>query len=119
MAARPKAAWSSGSRIDKIRVELQVFREGAPALARIRTISVDGLRHRLAQALVGEPLLQQRFDRALATRDEKLVDAAMDSLRLYPTELREQVEEILLTWLFDGPFDVPSDLACLPGEARH
>lgn len=88
-------------------------------MARIKTVSVDGLRHRLAQALVGEPLLQQRFDRALATRDEKAVDAAMDSLRLYPVELREQVEEILLTWLFDGPFDGPGDVASLPETARH
>lgn len=119
MAPRPRAAWPSDRRIDKIRVELQAFHEGAPALARIRTVSVDGLRHRLAQALVGEPLLQQRFDRALATRDEKLVDAAMDSLRLYPIELREQVEEILLTWLFDGPSDGPGGLAGLPGEARN
>lgn len=83
----------------------------------IRLVSIDGLRRRLVAVLAEEPLLLQRFDRALRERDERLVEAAMDSLRLYPAPLRERVEAVLLTWLFDGPDDVVELPAAT--EARH
>jgi hypothetical protein len=86
-------------------------------MSEIRVVSIDGLRRRLAVALADDVLLRQRFDRALSDQDEKLIESAMDSLRLYPTAVRERVEEVLLTWLFDGP----EDLADLPviGRSRH
>lgn len=83
----------------------------------IRIVSIDGLRRRLAVALADDVLLQQRFDRALRDQDESLIEGAMDSLSLYPTAVRQRVEEVLLTWLFDGP----DDFADLPvaGRASH
>ncbi|HMR32857.1 MAG TPA: hypothetical protein PKA13_25275 [Geminicoccaceae bacterium] len=76
-------------------------------MAGIRLVSIDGLRRRLSAALADEPLLRQRFERALATQDEALIEAAMDCLRLYPAPLRERVEAELITWLFDQPDDLP------------
>ena len=73
----------------------------------VRLVSIDALRRRLASALADEPLLLQRFDRALLAQDEALIEAAMDCLRLYPAALRERVEAELITWLFDQPDDVP------------
>jgi hypothetical protein len=83
-------------------------------MSAIRLVSIEGLRRRLAAALADQPLLLQRFDRALRDQDEKLIEAAMDSLRLYPAQLRERVETVLLTWLFDGP----DDFADLPSATR-
>lgn len=73
----------------------------------VRLVSIDGLRRRLATALADEPLLLQRFERALRTQDEALIETAMDCLRLYPAPLRERVEAELISWLFDQPDDVP------------
>ena len=83
-------------------------------MGEIRVVSIDGLRRRLAAALADDVLLRERFDRALADQDEKLIEGAMDSLRLYPKAVRERVEEVLLTWLFDGP----DDFADLPAVGR-
>ena len=80
----------------------------------VRLVSIDGLRHRLAAALADEPLLLLRFDRALRDQDERLVEIAMDSLCLYPAPLRERVETVLLSWLFD----TPDDFAALPTATR-
>lgn len=82
-----------------------------------RLVSIEGLRRRLAQALADQPLLLQRFDRALRDQDEALVEEAMDSLRLYPAALRERVEAVLLTWLFDAPDSVGDPP--IQGVTRH
>lgn len=80
----------------------------------MRLVSIDGLRRRLAASLADQPLLQLRFDRALSGQDERLIEEAMDSLRLYPAPVRERVETVLLTWLFDAP----DEFAALPASSR-
>ena len=78
----------------------------------VRVISTEGLRSKLKDALGDDSLLFQRFDLALRDQDERLIEIAMDSLRLYPETVRAQVEETLLDWLFGG--DAADGLADLP-----
>jgi hypothetical protein len=67
-----------------------------------RVIAIDGLRDRLRSVLGGDSLLFRRFERALSRRDALGVAAALDTLALYPGELRQQVEDAILAWLLDG-----------------
>lgn len=67
----------------------------------VHVISVETLRDRLKKTLEGEALLYQRFEQALVNKDEDALASAMQTLRLYPDDLRHQVEETMLSWLFD------------------
>ena len=68
----------------------------------VRVVAIDSLRSRLKEILGNDSLLYQRFDVALQRRDAELIDAAMESLNLYPELIRSQVQEALLAWLFDN-----------------
>lgn len=72
-----------------------------------RIVGIDGLRERLRVLLGADSLLFRRFDRALSTRDPDRVTAAIDALALYPAELHRAVEDLLLSWLLDGPVEPP------------
>jgi hypothetical protein len=66
----------------------------------MRIVCFDALRLRLEQALGHNCLVFHQLDRALAEHDDQRLDAAMESLRLYPGEVRLQVEQVIMNWLF-------------------
>ena len=85
----------------------------------VRLVSLNGLRERLRSLLGSDSLLFERFDIAIREQDEDLIQTAMDCLSLYPEEVRRQVHDTMLAWLFDGSdtsglIDVPA-----ASEARH
>lgn len=69
-------------------------------MSQVRIISFDGLLFQLKTILGEDSLLFQRFDFALRHRDENAIDAAMQSLNVYPESTRKDVEEAMLSWLF-------------------
>lgn len=71
-------------------------------MSEVRIVSFDGLLDDLKQVLGDESLLFERFEFALQHKDEDAIDAAMQSLKLYPQTTREAVEEAILGWLFTG-----------------
>ncbi|MGF1477214.1 MAG: hypothetical protein ACFB6S_16850 [Geminicoccaceae bacterium] len=85
----------------------------------VRVVSFAGLRRRLRNVLGEDSLLFSRFDRALANHDDALLSDVMDSLKLYPDETRQRVEEVMLGWLFDAGDS--TDLADVEtaSEAKH
>jgi hypothetical protein len=64
-------------------------------------VSTDQLQRRLREALGADSLLFRRFDLALRHQDEAMMNRAIESLGLYPPPLRQQVEEVLLGWVFE------------------
>ena len=84
----------------------------------VRVVSTRILRERLCEVLGEDSLLFQRFDAAFRDHDEEMVQTAMDSLKLYPETVRQEIQDILLAWLFG---DDASGLADLPAanERRH
>ena len=67
-----------------------------------RVVSIDGLRQRLGEALGRDSLLFRRFDLALSRQDERLIEAAMAALSLYPPDYRAKIEDVFFAWLFEG-----------------
>lgn len=76
----------------------------------VRIVSLDKLRRRLRDVLGDNALLRARFDRALASQDPDLVDAAMRALDAYPAHVRAAVEDAVLDWLFGGAAETPAEL---------
>jgi hypothetical protein len=64
-----------------------------------RLVTLTALRARLETVLGGDSLLFRQMDRALADQDDHKLEAAMDSLRLYPAEIRAGVQEAIVDWL--------------------
>lgn len=87
-------------------------------MGRVHIVSIDRLRVCLREALGLDSLLFRRFDAALRQQDQVQMSRAMEILRLHPQEIREQVDEILLAWLFslDGPGS-PDREAAADGDA--
>jgi hypothetical protein len=88
-------------------------------MAPLRVVTLDTLLERLRATLGEDSLLVERFARAFATRDAELVAAVLDGLDLYPGFIKDEVEDVILGWLF-GPAET-SILAHLEpaSPARH
>lgn len=69
-------------------------------MSNVRIVSFDNLLKRLEDILGKESLLFQRFEFALNHKDENAIDAAMQSLNIYPEHTREAVQDAMLKWLF-------------------
>jgi hypothetical protein len=88
-------------------------------MSTVRVVSFKALRVRLGAVLgVGSPLFVQ-FARALDSRDEADLHAAIEALDACPEGVRENVQSVLFDWLFDA--EDASGLLDLPAatEARH
>jgi hypothetical protein len=72
-------------------------------LARLETLC-----HKLTDALAHRPELAQAFEDALTRHDEQALGAAFEALHAGPRETREQVEALILEWLFgdDGRIEL-------------
>ncbi len=88
-------------------------------MAKVRVVSLGGLRRRLAAVLGPDSLLFARFDAALRRNDEELLEEAMRCLGTYPEAMRQAVQDALLAWLFDdGDNSGLADLEAA-SSARH
>ena len=88
-------------------------------MSTVRVVSFKALRVRLGSVLgVGSPIFVQ-FARALDSRDEAELHAAIEALDACPEVTRQSVQTALFDWLFDT--DDASGLLDLPAatEARH
>ena len=85
-------------------------------LARLET-----LRERLAAALSQQPELARAFADALTRHDEQALGAAFEALHAGPRETREQVEALIIDWLFgdDGRIELAQLAAGGEGSTRH
>ncbi|MEM7021090.1 MAG: hypothetical protein AAF637_00720 [Pseudomonadota bacterium] len=63
-------------------------------------ITLECLLRRLKELLGPDDLLYRRFEQGLLTEDERCLTDAMTSLRLYPDEIRREVENTVMSWLF-------------------
>lgn len=66
----------------------------------VRIVTLDHLLNRLETALGRDSLLYHRFEEGLRFEDERSLTDAMSSLRLYPDEVRNLVENTVMSWLF-------------------
>jgi hypothetical protein len=64
------------------------------------TMTMDALLRRLEEVLGADSLLFRRFERGLQREDERALTDAMNSLVLYPSRTRRQVEDTVRNWLF-------------------
>jgi hypothetical protein len=64
------------------------------------TMTMDALLRRLEEVLGTDSLLFKRFQRGLQREDERALSDAMNSLALYPSQTRRQVEDTVMNWLF-------------------
>jgi hypothetical protein len=71
-------------------------------MSNVRVVSFDSLLVRLKGVLGDDSLLYERFEVALKNRDDEMVGRAMDSLNLYPEDVRREVQDAMLAWLFDA-----------------
>lgn len=88
-------------------------------MSTVRVVSFQALRVRLGATLgVGSPLFAQ-FARALDSREEADLHAAIEALDACPETMRQSVQSVLFDWLFDA--EDASGLLDLPAatEARH
>jgi predicted phage gp36 major capsid-like protein len=79
------------------------------------------LRQRLTAALAHQPELAQAFEDALTRHDEQALGAAFEALHAGPREAREQVEALIVDWLFgdDGRIELAERLAGGGGPSVH
>lgn len=66
----------------------------------VRIITLECLLRRLAELLGTDNLLYRRFEQGLLQEDERSLTDAMNSLRLYPDDVRRLVEDTVMSWLF-------------------
>jgi hypothetical protein len=66
----------------------------------VRIITLECLLRRLAELLGTDNLLYRRFEQGLLQEDERSLTDAMNSLRLYPDDIRRLVEDTVMSWLF-------------------
>lgn len=71
----------------------------------VRIISLDSLLVRLQEVLGPDSLLYHRFRHGLRHEDERCLADAMNSLHLYPHEVRRLVEDSVMSWLFGARED--------------
>jgi hypothetical protein len=71
----------------------------------VRIITLDCLLRRLEEVLGSDSLLFHRFQYGLRQEDEQCLADAMNSLRLYPDEIRRLVEDTVMSWLFGARGD--------------
>lgn len=88
-------------------------------MSTVRVVSFNTLRRRLGLALGVQSPLYEQFARALDSRDEADLQAAIQALDTCPETLRQSVQTALVEWLFDpddasGLLDLPA-----PTEALH
>jgi hypothetical protein len=76
------------------------------ALMNVRIITLECLLGRLAELLGTDNLLYRRFEQGLLQEDERSLTEAMNSLRLYPDEVRRLVEDTVMSWLFGARGDL-------------
>jgi hypothetical protein len=72
-------------------------------MAETRMDDPEALMDRLEGLLGRNSLLLWRLKQGLRTGSETLVTTAMESLRLYPTTVRSEVEDEVLRWLLASP----------------
>jgi hypothetical protein len=72
----------------------------------VRIITLECLLHRLAELLGTDNLLYRRFEQGLLQEDERFLTDAMNSLRLYPDDVRRVVEDTVMSWLFGARGDL-------------
>ena len=68
-------------------------------------ISLDSLLARLQEVLGSDSILYHRFRHGLRHEDEGCLADAMNSLHLYPDEVRRLVEDSVMSWLFGARED--------------
>lgn len=73
----------------------------------VKFVSFEGLIDRLVGVLGEESLLYQRFEHALRHKDDDAIEAAMQSLNMYPDHTKEAVQDAMLSWLFDQKGETP------------
>jgi hypothetical protein len=85
-------------------------------LARLET-----LRHKLTAALAHHPDLARAFEEALTRHDEQALGAAFEALHAGPRETREQVEALIIDWLFgdDGRIELAQLVAAGENSTLH
>jgi hypothetical protein len=66
----------------------------------VRIVTLDHLLGRLEAVLGPDSLLFHRFEEGLRFEDERSLTDAMSSLRLYPDDVRNLVENTVMSWLF-------------------
>lgn len=71
----------------------------------VRIITLECLLRRLAELLGTDNLLYRRFEQGLLGEDERSLTDAMNSLRLYPDDIRRVVEDTVMSWLFGARAD--------------
>lgn len=88
-------------------------------MSTVRVVSFKALKFRLRTVLGGGSPLFVQFSRALDSRDEADLCAAIEALDASPELLRQNVQTALLDWLFDA--EDASGLLDLPAatEALH
>lgn len=74
----------------------------------LKLARLEALCHQLTAALAHEPDLARAFEDALTRHDEQALGAAFEALHAGPRETREQVEALILEWLFgdDGRIEL-------------
>jgi hypothetical protein len=72
----------------------------------VRIITLECLLRRLAELLGTNNLLYRRFEQGLLQEDERSLTDAMNSLRLYPDDVRRVVEDTVMSWLFGARGDL-------------
>lgn len=72
----------------------------------VRIITLECLLRRLAELLGTNNLLYRRFEQGLLQEDERSLADAMNSLRLYPDDVRRVVEDTVMSWLFGARGDL-------------
>ena len=73
----------------------------------VRIITLECLLRRLAELLGTDNLLYRRFEQGLLQEDERSLTDAMNSLRLYPDDIRRVVDEdTVMSWLFGARGDL-------------
>ena len=71
----------------------------------VRIVSLDNLLNRLERVLGRDSLLYHRFEAGLRLEDERSLTDAMSRLRLYPDDVRNLVEDTVMSWLFGARED--------------
>ena len=87
-------------------------------MSEVRIVSLNGLKARLRDVLDEDPELLARFDRALSSDDEDLIQEAMDELGRCPPLMRAKAHDAMIAWLFDpsdnsGLGDLPAVTAAM------
>jgi hypothetical protein len=87
----------------------------------LKLARLEALRDKLTAALADEPDLARAFEDALTRHDEQALGAAFEALHAGPRETREQVEALILDWLFgdDGRIELAQVMAAGGGSTVH